>query len=218
MVDPREESPPPRGVYRAHPEHFQTPQANPPSDKESDQESKPEPLAPAFVPAEPRGITLDAVTTTPEVIRQFRRAMASTSQQQLPEDPEPMNIAPPSAPTGPRRPLPQPTPHIKSRPLSPDSPIYDPSSSRKKEKRKEASVPWDHPVQPNRTRPVQHPRVMTKSTKVNPPKEFTGGKEECRAFVRQLKLYILAKPEKFRGSNIQKIAFALSYMKGGAEL
>jgi hypothetical protein len=61
-------------------------------------------------------------------------------------------------------------------------------------------------------------RVATKSTKINPPKEFSGGKEECKAFVRQLKLYILAKPEEFRGDDVQKIAFALSFMKGGAEL
>jgi hypothetical protein len=53
-------------------------------------------------------------------------------------------------------------------------------------------------------------------TKVNPPMEFTGRRDQIKSFRLQCKLYWEMNPERFNGKARAKLLFAMSYLRGKA--
>jgi len=53
-------------------------------------------------------------------------------------------------------------------------------------------------------------------TKVNPPMEFTGRRDQIKSFRLQCKLYWEMNPEKFRNNQRNRLLFAMSYLRGKA--
>jgi hypothetical protein len=57
-------------------------------------------------------------------------------------------------------------------------------------------------------------RTKVNEIKLNPPKPFTGKREELRKFIQDVVLYLLVN-EKTYNNDVKKIAFALSFMNDG---
>lgn len=63
---------------------------------------------------------------------------------------------------------------------------------------------------------VGGPTSSSSGTKVNPPMEFNGRRDQIKSFRLQCKLYWQMNPEKFEGKARNKLLFAMSYLRGKA--